>query len=148
MKKALVVGFTVIISLLLVLSGCGGAGATSSVPPGTTPAAASNTSSAVTGPNKLVFTTQPGTVKAGQPFTVVVSVQDSSGDVVATAVARISLLLYAGNDASLSGTTTVVATNGISKFSDLTIDKAGTGYTLKAIAVQATAESAPFDVSP
>src|SRR5205823_13604645 len=48
----------------------------------------------------------------------------------------------------LSGTTSVTPVNGVALFGDLSIDRAGTGYTLSATAPGATgATSASFDVS-
>jgi len=47
----------------------------------------------------------------------------------------------------LSGTLSVAPVNGVALFGDLTIDKAGTGYTLNATTSGATgASSASFDV--
>jgi hypothetical protein len=111
----------------------------------------SSTSVPAVVPSKFVFSTQPGGAKAGQLFTTqpVVTIVDENGKVLTNALARVTLLLNATNNASISGTTAVVAVNGVAAFTDLSIDTAGTGYTLKAIAVQITsALSNPFDVSP
>ena len=47
----------------------------------------------------------------------------------------------------LSGTTSVAPVNGIAQFGDLTIDKAGTGYVLRAsVSGAAAATSSSFDI--
>src|SRR3989449_404447 len=49
---------------------------------------------------------------------------------------------------TLSGTTTVAAVSGVATFSDLSIDKAGTGYTVTASATGLTgATSSAFNIS-
>src|SRR3989441_9498865 len=51
--------------------------------------------------------------------------------------------------ATLTGTTTVAAANGVATFYALSLDKSGTGYTLTATASGlSAATSAPFDVTP
>jgi hypothetical protein len=150
--KNIFVGFTVIIAMLIVaVSGCGGAGTTSSAPAISTSTATSSSSATEIGPTHLVFITQPGGAKAGQAFTTqpVVAVQDGNGNIVTSALARVSLVLQTSGDAELSGTTAVVAVKGVATFTDLSINKAGAGFTLKAAAVQnASAVSAAFDVAP
>ena len=50
--------------------------------------------------------------------------------------------------ATLLGTTTVTAVNGVAIFSTLGIDRAGSGYTLSATAAGVTgATSTPFDIN-
>src|SRR5207237_971010 len=50
---------------------------------------------------------------------------------------------------TLSGTTTVAAVSGVATFSNLSIDKAGTGYTLTAASGALTgATSSAFTISP
>src|SRR4029079_16706941 len=50
---------------------------------------------------------------------------------------------------TLSGTKTVAAVNGVATFSDLSIDKAGTGYTLTAASTRLTgATSSTFNITP
>jgi len=49
---------------------------------------------------------------------------------------------------TLSGTKTVTAVNGVGTFSDLKIDRAGNGYTLRVIGSgPASAESTQFNVA-
>src|SRR6266516_4352386 len=99
---------------------------------------------------KLVFTVQPSTAAAGAAITpaVQVAVQDAQGNTVTTATTSITVAIGA-NPASgtLSGTTTVAAVSGVATFSNLSIDKAGTGYTLTASATGLTgATSSAFNV--
>src|SRR4029079_7082665 len=50
---------------------------------------------------------------------------------------------------TLSGTKTVAAVNGVATFSDLSIDKAGTGYTLTAASTGLTGDtSSSFNITP
>jgi hypothetical protein len=88
--------------------------------------------------NKLGFVTQPSSNNtAGLPFITqpVVVVQDSVGNTVTTSTLPVTLSITPGTGtagAGLSGTVTVNAGNGIANFSNLVIDKAGSGYTLTA----------------
>src|SRR5207248_2626643 len=99
---------------------------------------------------KLAFTVQPSNTAAGAAITpaVQVAVQDAQGNTVTTATTSITLAIGT-NPASgtLSGTTTVAAVSGVATFSNLSIDKAGTGYTLNASATGLTgATSSAFNV--
>lgn len=100
----------------------------------------------------LAFTTQPTTRAAGANTpAIVVTVQDSLNNTVTSSSASVTVAL--GNNltgASLAGTTLVTATSGVATFSALSLNKAGTGYTLLASApgVPTGATSQPFDISP
>ncbi len=101
-------------------------------------------------PSKLAFTVQPSITVAGVAIsTVQVAVQDASGITVPTATNSITISI--GTNAgggTLSGTTTVSAVAGIATFSNLSIDKAGTGYTLVASSGSLTsATSASFNIN-
>lgn len=104
----------------------------------------------VGGANKLVFVVQPASVAVGAPIApaVKVQVQDAAGNPVPGAANRITVQLGSNpSGASLSGTTSVNAVGGTATFSDLSVNKPGTGYTLAALASGlVSAESAPFDV--
>ena len=65
---------------------------------------------------------------------VQVEVQDAGGNRVTTATNSVTLAFgtNAGPGATLSGTNPVSAVNGVATFSNLSIDSAGTGYTLTA----------------
>jgi len=83
--------------------------------------------------SRLVFTTQPGNGSGGSLLATqpVVSVEDSGGNVITTATANITLAIATNpGSGSLSGTIPVAAVSGVATFTDLAIDKVGTGYTL------------------
>ena len=89
-----------------------------------TPAAAS----------KLVFSTQPSNTAAGAGIAppVQVSVEDANDNVVTTNNSSVTIGLGANpGSGTLGGTTTVAAVNGVATFSNLSINKAGTGYTFQ-----------------
>ncbi len=103
----------------------------------------------------LVFDTSPsasttaGVAFATQPS---VSVQDSFGNVDTSFVGAISLAIKSGSGtpgATLAGTTTVNAVNGVASFSGLNITTAGSGYQLVAsIGGLPSAASTAFDITP
>ena len=103
--------------------------------------------------SQLAFQTSPGgavvnTVFVTQP---VVVVQDAFGNTVPGATDAIALAITTGTGttgAALSGTTTVAAAAGVATFTDLKIDKTGTGYTLTATSGSFNAGvSAAFNVT-
>jgi uncharacterized delta-60 repeat protein len=83
--------------------------------------------------SQLAFTTEPvaaTTTTTLKPITV--DVEDSTGTLVTTDDSNVTLAIASGTaGATLGGTTTVAAVNGIATFSDLTITTAGS-YTLTA----------------
>jgi hypothetical protein len=86
---------------------------------------------------RLGFVQQPGNTTAGQPLTpaVQVAIQNDLGGTVANATQTVTIALGSNpGSATLSGTTSVQAINGIATFSNLSLDKAGAGYTLTAAA--------------
>ncbi len=99
---------------------------------------------------RIIFITQPpGSTPAGQPLpTVQVRVEDAQGNVV-VAPTEVTLTLEATNGATLSGTATRTTAGGAADFDDLSVEMAGTGYTLSATAPGLTtpAVSTPFDVT-
>jgi hypothetical protein len=123
-------------------------------------ATASGVSPAVTQPfdvgqsgvaTQLVIATQPpASVTAGHQFGFVVDVEDNSGAVQTSYAGDVSVALAgpAGSGATLGGTLTVAAVNGVATFDDLTINRSGKGYTLQATApLLAPATTAAFDVT-
>ena len=104
-------------------------------------------------PPHLVFTVQPSTTLPLMAITpaVRVTVTDEQGNPatsysgqVTVAIGQNGGILLPG---TLSGTGTVTVVNGVATFSDLSIDQAGTGYTLVVTAPGATgATSAPFNI--
>ncbi|WP_233262159.1 S8 family serine peptidase [Vitiosangium sp. GDMCC 1.1324] len=98
----------------------------------------------------LSFSVQPGNATAGVTFSpaVKVSILDSLGNLVTGASDPVSLAL-SGSGATLGGTTTVAAVSGVATFSNLSIAKAGSGYTLVASSGSlANATSSAFNVQP
>jgi hypothetical protein len=106
---------------LVASSGVSGLGFTSAIT--VTPAAAT----------QLVITQQPpATVKVSSPFGLQASIEDQYGNVVTTATNTVSVAF--ANDptgATLGGTLSVTASQGVAAFSGLTINMTGSGYTLK-----------------
>jgi hypothetical protein len=99
---------------------------------------------------RLVVTAgPPASVPAGTRFSVTVSAVDAAGNVDPSYAGSVSLT--PGNNpggATLSGTTTVAAQAGVAVFGGLTLDKAGTGYTLQASSGSlASVATAPFNVT-
>src|SRR5581483_6795218 len=82
--------------------------------------------------------------------TVQVRVLDQFGNLVTTDNSNVTLTL--GNNpagGTLSGTLTVAAVNGIATFSNLSLDKAATGYTLQATDGNlSAATSSSFTITP
>src|SRR5437667_176154 len=101
--------------------------------------------------NKLAFSQQPSNTTAGQTITpaVTLQVQDANGNLVTTSTARITVAIGTNTGGgTLSGTKTVSAVAGVATFSGLSIDKAGTGYTLTASSSGLTgATSAAFNIT-
>ena len=97
----------------------------------------------------LVFTVQPTNTTAGTSFSVSVSVEDSSGNVVTTNDSTIRLTVQGhGRFAGDGRTMTATAVDGEANFTDLTLDKAG-NYTLEAsIGHRHRVMSNSFAISP
>lgn len=99
---------------------------------------------------KLAFLVQPSNTEGGAILApaVQVEVQDAGGNRVTTGAHMITVAI--GNNpgsGTLSGTTLVTSASGVASFGDLSIDNAGTGYTLTASATGVTsATSIGFDI--
>ena len=100
---------------------------------------------------QLAFQVQPGPAVAGQPITpaIQVGLRDANGNAVATGGDAVTIAIASNAfGATLAGTATVNAVNGVATFGDVRVDKSGTGFTLTATAAGlASATSAVFDVS-
>ncbi|MGZ3440304.1 MAG: WD40/YVTN/BNR-like repeat-containing protein, partial [Polyangia bacterium] len=96
----------------------------------------------------LAFTTQPMDALAKTTLAPVrVTVLDGSGAPVTITNVPITVALGNAAGATLSGTLTVNATAGVATFADLSVDKAGSGYTLVASAPGTSdGTSAPFAI--
>ena len=115
---------------------------------------------------QLAFTVQPGDATAGASIapagvaaseratgaviTAAVEIQDGSGNVVTTATNAVTIAIGTNPaGGTLSGMATVNAVNGVANFTDLTIERAVSGYTLSASATGLTsATSAAFNITP
>ena len=88
---------------------------------------------------KLAFTQQPANATAGASITpaIAVTIEDAQGNPVTTATNSVTIAIGtnpAGGTLSGALTANAVAGTGVATFSNLSIDKAGTGYTLTATA--------------
>lgn len=97
------------------------------------------TSSGVTlaagAPARLAFAVQPSAAAAGGVITppVQVAVEDAQGNAVPGATNNVTVAIGSNPSGGvLSGTKTVAAVNGVATFSNLSIDKVGSGYTIAA----------------
>ena len=102
--------------------------------------------------NKLVFIVQPSSTRVNAPITpaVKVQIQDARGNPVTSATNPVVITLSNNpTGATLSGTTTVNAAGGLATFGNLTVNTAGTGYTLTATSASGLirASSAGFSVT-
>src|SRR5581483_11032706 len=102
--------------------------------------------------SQLTFSTQPSNSTGGIAFGTqpAVQVQDAGGNPVLTGV-NVTLAIGTNpGSGTLSGTTTVASSTstGIATFNGLSVNKAGTGYTLSASATGGlTATSATFNIT-
>jgi alpha-tubulin suppressor-like RCC1 family protein len=102
-------------------------------------------------PAAIVFTGQPSNTAAGQSISPAVSleVRDAFDNLVTTATNSVSLAIGTNPGGStLGGTTTLSATSGTVSFSNLTLDKIGTGYDLTATSTGLTGDTSdPFNIT-
>ncbi|MDQ6804907.1 MAG: hypothetical protein M3065_08045, partial [Actinomycetota bacterium] len=123
-------------------------------------ATATVTWNVVTNPATAVkFATQPDNARVGQVISgnaynplgppVTVDIVDAMGNIVTGSSAPVTVALQSNpGSATLGGTTTVNAVNGVATFSNLTVNKPGLGYTLAATSPGLTgATSSAFDVN-
>ena len=82
-------------------------------------------------PAKLAFVQQPTTAIAGLPISppIEVAVEDSEGDVVTSDNSTVTIAAFGAGGATLSGTRSVAAVDGVATFNNLSLTAAGT-YTL------------------
>ncbi|OIR07181.1 hypothetical protein GALL_107700 [mine drainage metagenome] len=100
---------------------------------------------------KLLFSIQPSNAAGGAVISPPVTVQlnDAYGNVVTSSTGTVSLAIGSNPGAGiLSGTLSVAANAGVATFSDLSINAAGSGYTLIASSAGLTgAISSSFDIT-
>ena len=100
---------------------------------------------------QLVFTMQPSNAVAGAAIApaVQVTTQDPQGNTITSFTGDVTIALYTNSHGgTLSGRTTVPAVAGVATFNDLSIDKAGSGYTLQATSASLSTPSTAFTISP
>lgn len=100
----------------------------------------------------MQFTTEPGSSTGGSAFSVqpVVSLYDSHGDPALFDTSSVQLQIVSGTGTAGAKLTCAPATAnaGVATFSGCSIDKAGTGYELKAVDGSLSSPvSSPFDVA-
>src|SRR5207253_1015667 len=94
---------------------------------------------------QLVFSVQPSTTTAATAITpaVEVTAQDAGGKTASGFTGSITVAIETRRATwTVSGTKTVAAVAGVATFSGLSIDKAGTGYTLTATCAGSTTSTA------
>jgi len=113
--------------------------------------ATSSTFNVTPGPaSSLAFTTEPATTTAGTGFGVVVTARDAKGNTATGFTGTVAVAITSGTGtagAHLSGTASVAAVGGVATFSGLSVDSAGTGYTLTAAATGLAGTSSGFNVT-
>ena len=103
----------------------------------------------VTATKLVVTTTPPTSVTANAPFGLTVTAENGSGKIATTYNGRVTLALSGGTSgAKLGGTVTITAVNGVAAFTGLTINTAGTGYTLTASSGTLTSAKSSINVAP
>jgi hypothetical protein len=120
---------------------------------GVTPVTVSATATSSTTGNHVVVTQSPGTTQTAGATVVqplIAEVRDPSDEVITNFNGNVTIALGSNpGGATLSGTTTVAAQNGVATFSNFSLNKAGAGYTLVVSTPGATnATSAAFSVAP
>jgi hypothetical protein len=101
-------------------------------------------------PARLAFGTQPSSAVAGAAIApaVTVLVQDALGNTVTSATNTVTLAIGSNpGGGTLGGTKSRAAVNGVATFSDLSINAAGSGYTLTASGVGAPVTSSSFNIT-
>jgi hypothetical protein len=104
-------------------------------------------------PTKLIFTNSPADTRVGVAFTnqPVVEAHDAFDNIAIGFTGPVTLTITNGTGAlgaTLGGTATVNAVNGVASFSGLSIDKIATGYQLTAsIAGPITVDSTAFNIT-
>src|SRR5437867_8606621 len=100
---------------------------------------------------ELVFTVEPSNAAAGAAIApaVQVTAQDAHGNIATAFTGTVTLGLGTNpGGGTLSGTATAAAVSGVATFANVSINKAGTGYTLTAAATGVTGTtSAAFNVT-
>jgi hypothetical protein len=101
------------------------------------------------GAAELELAASPPDITANSSFSVEIDATDSNGNIVPGFTGNVTLSLASNpGGATLGGTLTVAAVNGVASFSGLTLNAPGTGYTLEATASGLTSVATPaFDAT-
>ncbi len=90
----------------------------------------------------VVTTPPPAAIAVNNGFSLAVSAEDANGNVDTSFNGNVTIALQNNpGNASLGGTLTVTAVNGVAIFSGLSLNQAGNGYTLQATAASSTGAS-------
>src|SRR2546422_3037656 len=120
--------------MVLAVASCGESGSGPTLPVATRLGITVQPSNATAGAaSQLAFVIQPRATLSGGAISpaVQVAVQDAFGNTVTAATHSVTAAIRNNpGGGTLSGTTAAAAANGVATFSDLSIDKPGTGYTL------------------
>jgi hypothetical protein len=93
------------------------------------------------GPHRLAFVVQPANAVVGEIITpaIQVAVRDTLGNTDPNFVGTVAIVVGSNPTGGfLEGTTTAALVSGVANFGNLSIDKAGNGYTFVASATGAT----------
>src|SRR5439155_1490721 len=147
---AAVAGVATFTGLSVDRAGTGYTLAASATGPAGTPSAAFTIAA---GPaTRLAFSLEPTRSTAGAALTPALQVPalDAQGNPATGITGNVTIAIGANpGGAALSGSASVAAVAGVATFGDLSLNRAGTGYTLTASATGPTgATSTPFDVAP
>jgi outer membrane protein assembly factor BamB len=148
-----VAGVATFSALSISTAGAGYTLTASSTPANTGATSAAFTITGVGPPAKLAFVHGPSNATVGAAITpaVTVAVEDASGNVVTSDNSDTVSLAIGTNPSggTLSGGAAVTVASGIATFSGLSINTAGTGYTLTASSTPSYtgATSAPFNIT-
>jgi hypothetical protein len=116
--------------------------------PGLVPATSNNIAVNPQVATQLVVISPAGNVLPNEPFSLEVVAEDANDNLDPTFNGSVTLTIATNSDGStLGGTVTVNAVNGFADFSGLTLNNAGTGYTLNAASGLLSGVSQPFDVT-
>jgi alpha-tubulin suppressor-like RCC1 family protein len=99
---------------------------------------------------QLIFSVQPSTTSQGATISPAVQVTalDKNGHLAEGYRQNVTVAIGTNpNAGTLAGTMTVTFVHGVATFSDLSIDKVGSGYTLRATSLKLAATSAAFDIT-
>ena len=102
-------------------------------------------------PTQLVVTVEPpSSTTSGASFGLAVTAEDSLGNIGTGFTNNVTVTILADpSSGTLSGTTTVAAVSGVATFAGLSINKAGSGYTLQATTVGLSpAVTTAFAITP